>query len=79
MPPKYPFYRKGRNGTPVLCDSEAARKLRERAPSLVKICCQECVRRRGGDVNDRRDLLGMNNKHHVSLKKNISNKYVSHP
>ena len=75
MPPKYPFFRKGSNGTPVLYDSEAARKFKERAwfppqaPSQVENAAKECVRGRGGDVNDRRDLLGMNTKHHVTFKK----------
>lgn len=47
-------------------DSEAARKFKERAwfppqaPSQVKNAAKECVRGRGGDVNDRRDLLGTN-------------------
>nr|XP_022328895.1 uncharacterized protein LOC111127887 [Crassostrea virginica] len=64
MPPKYPSFRKGRDGAPVLYDSDGARQYNERAwfpprgPSQVDNDAKECVRGRGGDVSDRKDLLG---------------------
>eukprot|EP00105_Crassostrea_gigas_P040661 XP_019924809.1 PREDICTED: uncharacterized protein LOC109619370 [Crassostrea gigas] len=64
MPPKYPSIRRGRDGIPVLYDSDAARQFKERAwfppqtASQVENLAKECVRERGGDVNDRKDVLG---------------------
>ena len=60
-------FRKGRDGAPVLYDSDGARQYNERAwfpprgPSQVDNDAKECVRGRGGDVSDRKDLLGMCN------------------
>ncbi|XP_056020835.1 uncharacterized protein LOC130054585 [Ostrea edulis] len=64
MPPKYPSFRRGKDGTLVLYDSDAARQFKERAwfppqpASQVENIAKESVRERDGDVNDRRDLLG---------------------
>lgn len=67
MPPKYPSIRRGRDGIPVLYDSDAARQFKERAwfppqtASQVENLAKECVRERGGDVNDRKDVLHVGN------------------
>ena len=64
MPPQNSSFRRGRNGVHVLCDSGAGRQHKEidwfppHSATQNEDLVKECVMERGGDVHDRKDVLG---------------------